>query len=78
MKFTIKMLLPRIIRQKNKELEKFIVQHINKELEEIKNVDCHYDLVQMQYFLESTFNDKEKIHYQQLRYKNSATSAELL
>lgn len=71
MKFTQKMLLPRITSQQNQELEEFIVQHINKELAEIKNKDCHYDLVQMQYFLESVFNSnanpsvfsKNMLHY---------------
>ncbi|KKQ52064.1 MAG: hypothetical protein US70_C0011G0016 [Parcubacteria group bacterium GW2011_GWD2_38_11] len=54
------MLLPRIKRQQNNKLESFIVSNINKELAEIKYKDCHYDFIQMQYFLESSFCDKEK------------------
>jgi len=53
------MLLPRFRRLQNPELEKFIISNINKELTEIKN-DEHYDLIQMQYFLESAFYDKDK------------------
>lgn len=58
MKFTKNILLPRFRRPENPELGKFIVSNINKELAKIKNGE-HYDLVQMQYFLESAFNGKE-------------------
>ena len=49
------MLLPRIVRQQNPKLERFIIININIELDKIKNKDYHYDLVQMQYFFESVF-----------------------
>ncbi len=55
MKFTKKMLLPRIKRQQNNKLENFIVSNINKELAKIKDADCNYDFIQMQYFFESVF-----------------------
>lgn len=60
MKFTKKMLLPRITRQQNQELENFIVSNINKELEKIKSADSRYDLVQMQYFFESVFYNRKR------------------
>lgn len=52
------MLLPRITRQQNSKLEDFIIREINKELAKIKNKACNYDLIQMQYFFESAFQDK--------------------
>jgi hypothetical protein len=58
MKFTKEMLLPRFRKQQNPKLEKFIVSNINNELKKIKNKDCNYDLVQMQYFFESVFESK--------------------
>jgi tRNA A37 N6-isopentenylltransferase MiaA len=60
MKFSKEYLLPRIKRRNDTELEKFIVNEINKELENLKNTDRHYDLVQMQHFLESAFDDRDK------------------
>lgn len=55
MKFSKENLLPRIKRRNDAELEKFIVNEINKELE---NTEEHYDPIQMQYFLESAFDSK--------------------
>ena len=52
------MLLPRFRRQHNSGLEKFIVNNINKELAKIKDKDYHYDLIQIQYFLESVFQSR--------------------
>lgn len=63
MKFTKNMLLPKFRRQQNPELEKFIVREINKEFSKIKNEDDNYDLIQMQYFLESAFYDKDKYNF---------------
>lgn len=60
MKFSKENLLPRIRRRKNDELEKFLISEINKELEKLKNTDEHYDLIQMQYFLESVFDSKDR------------------
>lgn len=55
MRITKKLLLPRIKRKRDAKLEKFVVQNINKELKNAKN---DYDLVQMQYFLESVYYDQ--------------------
>jgi len=52
---TTKLLLPRIKRQKNIKLEKFIVAQINKELRNPENKDGDFDFIQMQYFFESAF-----------------------
>lgn len=60
MKFSKENLLPRIRRRKDDELEKFLVSELNKELEKLKNTDEHYDLIQMQYFLESVFDSKDR------------------
>lgn len=60
MRFSKENLLPRIRRRKDGELEKFLVSEINKELEKPKNTDEHYDLIQMQYFLESVFDSKDR------------------
>lgn len=60
MKFSKENLLPRIRRRNDHELEKFIVDEINKELENLKNTDEHYDLIQMQYFLENVFDSKDR------------------
>ena len=57
MKFLSELLLPRIKRRGDKKLENFIVRNINKEL---KN-DESCDPVQMQYFLESVFDNKGRI-----------------
>jgi len=55
MRMTTKLLLPRIKRQKNIKLEKFIVAQINKELRNPENKDGDFDFIQMQYFFESAF-----------------------
>lgn len=60
MRFSKENLLPRIRRRKDDELEKFLVSEINKELEKLKNTDEDYDLIQMQYFLESVFDSKDR------------------
>jgi len=60
MKFSKKHLLPRIKRRKNVELENFIANKINEELEKIEGNNEDYDLVQMQYFLESVFDSKDR------------------
>jgi len=52
--FTKELLLPRIKRRSDSELENFIVCNINNELKD--NEDC--DPIQMQYFLESVFNNR--------------------
>ncbi|MEF3691813.1 MAG: hypothetical protein V3574_02010 [Candidatus Moraniibacteriota bacterium] len=57
MKFSKENLLPRIRRRNDSELENFIVNEINKELEDTQE---HYDLIQMQYFFESVFDDRER------------------
>ena len=57
MRFTKKLLLPRIQRRKDAKLEKFVVQNINKELKSAKN---GYNLVQMQYFFESVFYYRDR------------------
>ncbi|HOW60651.1 MAG TPA: hypothetical protein P5548_00960 [Candidatus Moranbacteria bacterium] len=57
MRFTKKLLLPRIQRRENAKLEKFVVKSINKEL---KSVNLDYNLVQMQYFFESVFLNKSE------------------
>jgi hypothetical protein len=59
MKFSKENLLPRIRRRNDNELEKFIVNEIDKELEKLKGTDEYYDLIQMQYFLESVFDSKD-------------------
>lgn len=56
MVFTKELLLPRIKRRGDSGLESFIVRNINKELKD--NDDC--DPIQMQYFLESVFNDRNR------------------
>ena len=60
MKFSKENLLPRIKRRSDDELEKFIVHEINKELEKLENTSEHYDLIQMQYFLESAFDSRDR------------------
>ncbi len=60
MRFSKDELLPRIHRRKDKELEEFIVSEINKELKKLENTNEHYDLIQMQYFLESVFDSKDR------------------
>jgi hypothetical protein len=54
MRFSSELLLPRIKRRGDKKLENFIVRNINNELK--NDVGC--DLIQMQYFLESVFDDR--------------------
>jgi hypothetical protein len=60
MRFTKKLLLPRIQKQKNNKLEKFIVSNVNKEINNPENKDEHFDFIQMQYFFESAFFDIHK------------------
>lgn len=59
MRMMRKMLLPRIKRQNNLKLEKFIVAEINKELKKSENKDGYFDLIQMQFFFESVFFDTQ-------------------
>lgn len=60
MKFSNKHLLPRIKRRRDKELENFIVGKINEELEDLEGSNEDYDLIQVQYFLESVFDNKDE------------------
>lgn len=59
MKLTSDLLLPRIKRRNDAELEQFIITSVNTELEKAEENGEHCDLIQMQYFFESVFDDKE-------------------
>jgi len=60
MKFSKENLLPRIKRRDDAKLEEFIVDEVNKEIEKLENTAEHYDLIQMQYFLESAFDSRDR------------------
>lgn len=58
MRFSKKLLLPRIKRENNPKLESFVVSQINKELKKIQENDEFYDLVQMQYFFLEMYQNR--------------------
>lgn len=56
------MLLPRIKRRNDQKLERFVILNINKEIELAEKCGECCDMVKLQYFFESAFDDRFKVN----------------